>query len=133
MSFELEIKQEFLEEALLNLSEVQGLFEKLEIVADSSAMLDKMFFVAHNLKGGSLSVGFNEIAEFTNQLEALILKIRANEIKLSPVVIATIKKSNKRLVEMLQALKADFEASFDNSEFLSDLQNLDVKHSKLAN
>lgn len=132
-SFDLEIKQEFLVEALMNLEEVQALFNKLELSADSKTMLEKMFFVAHNLKGGSLSVGFNEIAEITNMLETLILKIKNDEIQLSPEIITTLLRSNERLVEMLHALQSNFEAHFDNKDFLSDIQSCYVKQSKIVN
>ena len=132
-SFELEIKQEFLIEALMNLSEVQALFAKLEQSADSKVILDKMFFVAHNLKGGSLSVGFNEIAEFTNPLETLILKIKNEEVALSKQVLVTLLRSNERLVEMLRALQSNFDARFDNQNYLSEIQNCYVKPDKLAN
>ena len=132
-SFELEIKQEFLVEALMNVEEVQALFAKHESTGNSSAILEKMFFVAHNLKGGSLSVGFNEIAELTNNLETLILKVKNDEIKLSPKIISTVLRSNLRLVEMLQTLQANFSASFDNKDFMSDIQSCYVNDSEIAN
>lgn len=132
-SFELEVKQEFLVEALMNLSEVQALFDKLDLTNDSKAWLEKMFFVAHNLKGGSLSVGFNEVASITNQLETLVLKIKNDEIKLSPEILKTIMRSNDRLVEMLRTLQKDFEAHFDNQNYLKEIQSCYVKTSKIAN
>lgn len=132
-SFELEVKQEFLVEALTNLSEVQALFDKLDQASSNKAWLEKMFFVAHNLKGGSLSVGFDEIAVITNQLEALILKIKNDEIGLSPVILSTIMRTNERLVEMLRVLQKDFEAHFDNQNFLTEIQSCYVKTSKIVN
>ena len=132
-SFELEVKQEFLVEALMNLSQVQALFDNFDSSADSKAWLDKMFFVAHNLKGGSLSVGFNEIAGITNHLETLILKIKNDEIQLSPQILKTIMRSNDRLVEMLHVLQNDFGAHFDNQKYLTEIQSCYVKTSKIAN
>lgn len=128
-SFELEVKQEFLVEALMNLSEVQALFDNLDKSSDSKAWLEKMYFVAHNLKGGSLSVGFNEVAGITNLLEALVLKLKNNEVQLSPQVLTTIMRSNDRLVEMLHMLQKDFEAHFDNQKYLTDIQSCSVKTS----
>lgn len=131
--FELEVKQEFLVEALMNLSEVQALFDKLDEASSNKAWLEKMFFVAHNLKGGSLSVGFAEIALITNQLETLIMKIKNDEIRLSPQILSTIMRTNDRLVEMLHVLQKDFEAHFDNQNFLTEIQSCYVKTSKIAN
>lgn len=132
-SFELEVKQEFLVEALTNLSEVRALSEKLGPATDSKVWLEKMFFVAHNLKGGSLSVGFDEVAGMTNQLETLILKIRNGEIQLSPQILSTIVRSNERLDEMLHVLQKDFKAHFDNHKYVSDIQNCYVKPGNIAN
>lgn len=132
-SFELEVKQEFLIEALTNMSEVRALIEKLGPNADSKAWLDKMYFVAHNLKGGSLTVGFDEISGITNQLETLVLKIRSEEIQVSPKIISTIVRSNERLVEMLHVLQKDFKAHFDNQKYVSDIQSCYMKPGKIAN
>ncbi len=131
--FELEVKQEFLIEALLNLFEVQALFDNLDQTSDSKACLEKMFFVAHNLKGGSLTVGFDEVAGITNQLETLVLKIKNDEIRLSPQIVSTIMRSNERLVEMLRILQKDFEAHFDNQKYLIEIQSCYMKSSKIAN
>lgn len=131
--FDLEIKKEFLIEALMNLGEVDVFFKALDSSTDSKSLLEKMFFVAHNLKGGSLSVGFNEIAEFTNQLESLVLKIKNGEIDLNKDVISTLLRSNKRLVEMLSGLQDNLSATFDNKDFMVDLQSCYSKTSKMAN
>jgi two-component system, chemotaxis family, sensor kinase CheA len=120
--FELEIKKEFLNEALMNLEEVEGSFMELESASDTKPLLDKIFRLAHNLKGGSRAVGFGDVAEFTHQLESLVLKIQKDEIGLCSELITTLLQSNDRLVEMLSKLKEDLAATFDNSDILVDLQ-----------
>ncbi len=113
--FELEIKKEFLNEALMNLEEVEGSFMELESASDTKPLLDKIFRLAHNLKGGSRAVGFGDVAEFTHELESLVLKIQKGEIGLSSEIITTLLHSNDRLVEMLSELKVNLTATFDNS------------------
>lgn len=130
--FDLEIKTEFLAEALSNLSEVEAYFNKLDTSTDTKPLIEKMFFVAHNLKGGSLSVGFNDIAEFSNELELLVLKVKNGEIAFSPEIIKTILRSNNRLVEMLHTLQKNLDETFDNKDFLVDLQNSQLRVNKLA-
>ncbi len=120
--FELEIKREFINEALMNLEEVEGSFMELESSPDPKPLLDKIFRLAHNLKGGSRAVGFGSVAEFTHQLESLVLKIQKSEVALGSEVITVLLRSNDRLVEMLSALKDDFNAQFENSDLLSELQ-----------
>lgn len=106
----------------MNLEEVESSFMELESASDTKPLLDKIFRLAHNLKGGSRAVGFGEVAEFTHQLESLVLKIQKGEIGLSSDIVTILLRSNDRLVEMLTALKADFSASFDNSDLLSDIK-----------
>lgn len=122
--FDLEIKKEFLEEALVNLVEVEDCFTKFETTADTKPLFSKMFFMAHNLKGGSLSVGFKDVAELSNKLENLVLKLQSNEISFSSEVVSAIHRSNGRLVEMISHLQSDYSVTFDNSDFLVDLQSI---------
>lgn len=121
--FDLEIKKEFINEALINLEEAEGSFMELESSPDPKPLLDKIFRLAHNLKGGSRAVGFGQVAEFTHQLENLVLKIQKNEVALSPEVVTTLLRSNDRLIEMLSELKSNLAAEFKNEDLLSEIQN----------
>lgn len=121
--FELEIKREFLTESLMNLEEAENSFMELESSADPKPLLDKIFRLAHNLKGGSRAVGFAEVAEFTHQLENLVLKIQKSEVPLSSEVITILLISNDRLIEMLSKLKSDLTSTFDNSDILTKINN----------
>lgn len=120
--FDLEIKTEFINEALMNLEEAEGSFMELEHGADKKPLLDKIFRLAHNLKGGSRAVGFGDVAEFTHQLENLVLKIQKGEVGLSPEVVTILLKSNDRLVKMLTDLKGDLTTSFDNQDLIAEIQ-----------
>ncbi len=131
-SFEIEIKQDFLVEALMNLEEVQRLFEGVSASSNFKAGVEKMFYVAHNLKGGSLSVGFGEIAEFTNLLETLIIKIKTSKVELSADIVNVLLRSNSRLIEMIKQLQTNFAAKFDNNDYMSDLQSCYVSISSRA-
>jgi len=120
--FDLEIKTEFINEALMNLEEAEGSFMELEHGADKKPLLDKIFRLAHNLKGGSRAVGFGDVAEFTHQLENLVLKIQKGEVGLSPEVVTILLKSNDRLVKMLTDLKGDLTTSFNNQDLIAEIQ-----------
>ncbi len=122
-AFDVEIKIEFINESLMNLEEAEGSFMELESASDTKPLLDKIFRLAHNLKGGSRAVGFGDVAEFTHQLENLVLKIQKGEVALSPQLITTLLRSNDRLVEMLSELKSNIEAHFDNADILKEIQD----------
>lgn len=119
--FDLEIKKEFINEALVNLEEAEGSFMELENSSDKKTLLDKIFRLAHNLKGGSRAVGFGDVAEFTHQLENLVQKIQKGGVELNSDVVTVLLRSNDRLVEMLSTLKGDLNAKFDNSDLLGEL------------
>lgn len=121
--FDLEIKKEFINEALINLDEAEGAFMELEETSDSKPLLDRIFRLAHNLKGGSRAVGFGQVAEFTHQLENLVQKIQKEDVQLVPDLVTTLLKSNDRLVEMLTLLKEDLNAQFENKDLLSEIEN----------
>ena len=71
---ELELKRDFTDEALMNLEEAESAFMELEGSTEPRELLEKIFRLAHNLKGGSRAVGFGDVAEFTHELENLVLR-----------------------------------------------------------
>jgi two-component system chemotaxis sensor kinase CheA len=121
--FELEIKREFVNEALMNLEEVESSFMELEAAEDKKPLLEKIFRLAHNLKGGARAVGFSDVAEFTHQLESLVLKIQKGEVSLEVTLITVLLRANDRLIEMLSALKDNFEVKFNNTDLIGELGN----------
>jgi two-component system chemotaxis sensor kinase CheA len=121
--FENEIKREFINEALMNLEETESSFMELESTTAPKPLLEKIFRMAHNLKGGSRAVGFTDVAEFTHQLENLVLKIQQNALELNSHTITILLQANDRLVEMLVKTKADFNVTFNNSDLLKIMKD----------
>lgn len=119
--FDREIKTEFINEALMNLEEAEASFMELESSTERKPLLDKIFRLAHNLKGGARAVGFGDVAEFTHHLENLVQKIQRGEITLTSDLVSTLLKSNDRLTEMLSELKGNLEAKFNNGDLLSEI------------
>jgi two-component system chemotaxis sensor kinase CheA len=123
--FDYEIKVEFINESLGNLEESEGAFLELEELAqsgDPTPLLDRIFRLAHNLKGGSRAVGFADVATFTHELENLVLKIQKGGVPLNSDVVSTLLRSNDRLIEMLHGLKGDLNARFDCSDLIAEIQ-----------
>jgi len=120
--FELELKTEFIAEALMNLEEAEQAFMELETSSNPAELLNKIFRLAHNLKGGSRAVGFGDVAEFTHQLENLVLKLKEGLIPLSAQNVTTLLKSNDRLAQMLSALKDNLDARCNNDDLIAEIQ-----------
>lgn len=120
--FELEIKQEFISEAADLLFQAEEVFLTLENSTPDEEMLNLLFRVAHNLKGTSMAVGFEQISELTHHTENLILKIQQNEIPLTTKVIDVLFAFKDKVEEMLDGYKENLEATFDISEVVHNLE-----------
>ena len=120
--FEKELKETFLNEALMDLEEVESSFLELETSTNPTPLIERIFRLAHNMKGGSVAAGFDQVAKLTHELESLVLKIQKNEIPLNAELISTLLRSNDKLVEMHIGLKADMNAQFENADVISEIK-----------
>jgi len=118
--FEKELKQGFLEEAAQLLSDAEQCFLVLESnPAETASTLDKIFRIAHNLKGSSKAVGFDDIGVFTHRWESFLLKLKNGEIPVNSGVINLLLLCNDHVRLMVDALKSDLEARTDSTAQLA--------------
>lgn len=114
--FELELKQDFLTEASQLLDDSEQAFLNLEGDKDNPELMDGIFRLAHNLKGTSRAVGFGQVAEFTHEMENLILKVKNREIPVTDHVVTVLLECNDHLRYMLDSLKDNMDATLDSVE-----------------
>jgi len=114
--FELELKQDFLTEASQLIDDTEKAFLNLESDKDNPELMDGIFRLAHNLKGTSRAVGFGQVAEFTHEMENLILKIKNKEIAINDHVVTVLLECNDHVRYMLDTLKENMEANLDSVE-----------------
>lgn len=124
--FEKELKIGFLEEADQSLSDVEQCFLALETGSSDAENLNKIFRLAHNLKGSSKAVGFAEMGDFTHEFETFILRIKNGEIPADSSSVSLLLRCNDFLRDMVQGLKENLDASFDGSGLLSEMRNFQV-------
>ncbi len=122
-SFELELKTGFLEEATQLLEEAEQCFLNLEKASDDSSILEKIFRLAHNIKGSSKAVGFDSLGAFTHEFESFLLKCKNGAIPITPATVSLLLKCNDHICQTVEALKADASATLDNGPLISELQN----------
>lgn len=120
--FEIELKRDFLQEASQGLSQAEQAFLSLESDPKNPDLLNQIFRLAHNLKGTSRAVGFGEIAEFTHSFENLILKIKDGSVAPEPQVISLLLRCNDRVSEMINELKGNLSATFDNAAMIAQME-----------
>lgn len=120
--FELELKKDFLDEAVALLDECEESFLELENSGSSPEIWDLIFRLAHNLKGTSRAVGFGQVAEFTHEFENLILKLKNGEVAINDEIVSLLLQAGDQLRSMISGLREDIEASFDCSVLIPRLQ-----------
>lgn len=121
--FEKELKLGFLEEAKQAAADVEQCFLTLGSASSEEDNLNKIFRLAHNLKGSSKAVGFNEFGEFTHEFESFILRIKNKEIQATPLVVNLLLRANDHVREMIDGLIVDLDAKFNSTELIFEMQN----------
>ena len=122
--FEKELKVGFLEEASQLLSDAEQCFLVLESNPGDIPTLDKIFRIAHNLKGSSKAVGFDDIGVFTHRWESYLLKLKNGETEVNGAVISLLLLCNDHVRMMVDALRLDLEARTDSTELLAQLESM---------
>lgn len=129
-NFELELKQGFLEEAAQLLSDTEQCFLTLETNSDDPSILEKIFRLAHNLKGSAKAVGFEDMGIFAHQFESFLLKVKHGEIKVEPSVVSLLLKCNDHFKLMVEELKKDVNAKVDSETLKAEIQAFEAGQKK---
>jgi two-component system chemotaxis sensor kinase CheA len=119
---ERELKAGFLEEASQLLENTEQCFLELESAPDDKTILEKIFRLAHNLKGSAKAVGFDHLGEFTHELESYLLKLKNGVIPVQAQSVSLLLRCNDAVVKTVLALKANFEAKIDYSSLLDEIR-----------
>ncbi len=122
--FELELKNDFLEEASKLLDDSEQCFLNLESSMNDKTLYEEIFRLAHNLKGSAKAVGFDELGHLTHQLESLLLKLKNGEIQPNTAIITLLLECNDQLKAVIALLKMDYNSKCDNSSLLDRIQIL---------
>lgn len=129
--FENEIKLEFLTECEELLADAENAFLRLEHERDNDDLINEIFRLAHNLKGSSRAVGFEQMADLTHAAETFVLKIKDKEIQINDNVVSALLNFKDLISEMCEVLKGDLSATFDieaaKASFSSDYSSQDFE------
>lgn len=122
--FEIELKRDFLEESEDLLSTAESAFLRLEEERNDSDLLNEIFRVAHNLKGTSKAVGFDQMAQLTHVAENLILKLKEGKLEVSDKIVSGLLEFKDMVAEMITGLMEDLDAEFDIAKVVENLEHL---------
>ncbi|MCM2280069.1 MAG: chemotaxis protein CheA [Oligoflexia bacterium] len=125
--FEKELKEGFLQEAEQLLLDAEQCFLSLESLATNPSsgdrsIIEKIFRLAHSLKGSARAVGFEDIGHFTHELESLLVKVKNGELRIETSVVTLLLNCNDHLRAMVNTLKADMSARIDSSALMAELR-----------
>ncbi len=120
--FELELKRDFLNESVDLLIDAESAFLALDKERNNPELLNKIFRVAHNLKGTSKAVGLDQLAELTHTAENLILKLKEGSLAVSDEAVTVLLVFKDKINEMIEGLKADLDAKFDIADIKAQIE-----------
>jgi two-component system chemotaxis sensor kinase CheA len=121
--FEQELKAGFLEEAVQLLAEAEQCFLELESDPTNVPNLEKIFRIAHNIKGSSKAVGFDALGAFTHEFESFLLKCKSGQMPITAATVSLLLACNDHLNLFIESLKSNPNAEIDSVQLVSDIQN----------
>lgn len=119
---EKEMKLCFIEEGKQLIEEAEQCFLDLEGDRESIPTLEKLFRIAHNIKGTSRAVGFAQVAEFTHEFENLLLQLKERRRHVTQPCIDIMLAFNDAVKFMIDGLAQNLDAQFDNTELVERLK-----------
>lgn len=101
--FSEELKKDFLDEAFDLLDKLEKSLLALEKDSSDDKAINEVFRIAHTIKGGAGTVGFNEILSLTHILEDVLDLVRKKILKLNTGNISLFLECRDELEKMLNA------------------------------
>jgi two-component system chemotaxis sensor kinase CheA len=106
----LELLDDFLVEAFEMIEEMDQDLIELENNPDDLELLNKIFRVAHTIKGSGSFLNFDKLTRLTHHMEAVLDKARKGELKITPEIMDVILESidaMKAILEYIRDYKSD--------------------------
>jgi len=104
-----ELLEDFLIEAFEMIEEMDQDLVELENSPDDLELLNKIFRVAHTIKGSGSFLNFDKLTRLTHHMEAVLDKARKGELTITPEIMDTI-------LESVDAMKGILEYIRDNGD-----------------
>jgi two-component system chemotaxis sensor kinase CheA len=121
--FEKEVKMDFLVEATQLLNDSEQAFLALEGDKNNATLMNEIFRLAHNLKGTSRAVGFGDVAEFTHEMENLILQLKEGKLEITDNIVSLLLECNDHVSIMIKTLNMQLDARFDSTEIIIKIKS----------
>ena len=114
----------FITEAEESLVSLNNCLLELERDPTKVDVLNEMFRSAHTLKGAAASMGFEEIAKLSHEMENLLDQLRSGKLQSSQRIIDILFSSLDGLQALVGGVSSEEEKTIDISEVLGELQTV---------
>lgn len=109
---ETEYREMFYAEAFENQEELNKLFTQLEKNPKDKNAIDSIFRITHTLKGNSMGLGFQGIAELSHIMEDMFAMVKENKLELDEAMFKNLFNANDKLGALIDAIKVDKNVSY---------------------
>lgn len=120
----------FIEESKENLQAINKNLLILESEPDNITVVQEIFRSAHTLKGMSATMGFEDLASLTHEMENVLDLIRNSKLVVDSDVMDVIFKAVDKLEEMLISIEESGDGKADVSKEIANLKRI-VRGEKL--
>jgi two-component system chemotaxis sensor kinase CheA len=118
-------RQIFKEEAYDLLGELEGALLELEESPEDMDLVNRVFRTLHTIKGSGSMFGFDDIAEFTHEVETVLDLVRSEELNVSTDLISLVFRARDQIQKMLDNAGSDVEIAPEEMEsILAGLKRL---------
>ncbi|BDD01855.1 chemotaxis protein CheA [Persicobacter psychrovividus] len=111
-----EKEKEYLElfkaEAHDQFEQLNRLFTALEANSDDKEAIDAIFRITHTLKGNSMGLGIQSIAEISHVMEDIFGEIKKKKFSLSSELFSNLYRGVDKLGQLIQAINTDEKVSY---------------------
>lgn len=100
-----EILEDFLVEAFELVEQIDHDLVELESNPEDLELLNKIFRVAHTVKGSSSFLNFDVLTKLTHHMEDVLNKARHGELKITPDIMDVVLESIDRMKTLLNSIR----------------------------
>jgi len=122
----MELLEDFLVEAFEMIEEMDQDLIELENNPDDLDLLNKIFRVAHTIKGSGSFLNFDKLTHLTHHMEAVLDKARKGELKITPDIMDVILESVDAMKAILEYIRDNGNDSSPEVEIESIVKKLDA-------
>lgn len=119
----------FLDESREHIQNMSHNLLQLESHPEDLNLLNEIFRAAHTLKGMSATMGFEDMAHLTHQLENVLDLLRNNELTVTTPMIDTFMEATDHLEAILQSIMNGEDGKQDVSQTMNELKSYETQES----